>query len=71
MPKIMIDELEYHTENLTENGRAQLESLQFLEGQLQRIRNEMAVYETAQRSYVAELKVEIERTANLLEENSS
>ncbi len=71
MPKIMIDELEYHTENLTENGRAQLESLQFLEGQLQRIRNEMAVYETAQRSYVAELKVEIEKTANLLEENSS
>ena len=71
MPKIMIDELEYHTENLTENGRAQLESLQFLEGQLQRIRNEMAVYETAQRSYVAELKVEIEKTANLPEENSS
>lgn len=71
MPKIMIDELEYHTENLTENGRAQLESLQFLEGQLQRIRNEMAVYETAQRSYVAELKVEIEKTAHLPEENSS
>jgi hypothetical protein len=69
MPKIKIDELEYHTENLTENGRAQLESLQFLEGQLQRIRNEIAVYETAQRSYVAELKVEIEKNANLPEEN--
>ena len=31
MPKITIDEIEYHTEDLTENGRAQLASLQFLE----------------------------------------
>ena len=37
MPKITIDEIECHTEDLTENGRAQLASLQFLEGQMQRI----------------------------------
>ncbi len=59
MPKITIDDMEYNTEDLTENGRAQLASLQFLEGQMQKIRNEMAVYQTAQRTYVAALKAEL------------
>ena len=59
MPKITLDDIEYNTEDLTENGKAQLTSLQFLEGQMQKIRNEMAVYQTAQRTYVAALKAEI------------
>ncbi|WP_085311658.1 DUF6447 family protein [Planktotalea arctica] len=62
MPKITIDDIEYNTEDLTENGKAQLASLQFLEGQMLKIRNEMAVYQTAQRSYVAALKAEIARS---------
>ena len=62
MPKITIDDMEYNTEDLTENGRAQLASLQFLEGQMQKIRNEMAVYQTAQRTYVAALKAEIKQS---------
>ena len=59
MPKITIDDIEYNSEDLTENGKAQLASLQFLEAQMQKIRNEMAVYQTAQRTYVAALKAEI------------
>ena len=59
MPKITIDEIEYNTEDLTENGRAQLASLQFLEGQMQKTRNEMAVYQTAQAAYAQALKAEI------------
>ena len=59
MPKITIDDIEYNTEDLTENGKAQLASLQFLEAQMQKTRNEMAVYQTAQRTYVAALKTEI------------
>ena len=59
MPKITIDEIEYHTEDLTENGRAQLASLQFLEGQMQKIRQEIAVYQTAQAAYSQALKAEI------------
>ena len=62
MPKITIDDIDYNTEDLTENGKAQLASLQFLEGQMQKIRNEMAVYQTAQRTYIAALKAEIERS---------
>ncbi len=61
MPKIKIDNIEYNTEDLTENGKAQLASLQFLEGQMQKIRQEMAVYQTAQSTYLQALKDEIEK----------
>lgn len=61
MPKITIDEIEYNTEDLTENGKAQLVSLQYVDNQIQKIRNEMAVYQTARLSYVALLKAEIEK----------
>jgi hypothetical protein len=59
MPKITIDDIDYNTEDLTENGKAQLASLQFLEGQMQKIRQEMAVYQTAQVAYAQALKAEI------------
>ena len=59
MPKITIDDIDYNTEDLTENGKAQLASLQFLEGQMQKIRQEVAVYQTAQVAYGQELKAEI------------
>ena len=59
MPKITIDDIDYNTEDLTENGQAQLASLQFLEGQMQKIRQEMAVYQTAQVAYAQALKAEI------------
>ena len=61
MPKIKIDDLEYNTEDLSEDGLAQLKSLQYLETQLQRLRNDIAVYQTAQRTYAAALKAEIDR----------
>jgi hypothetical protein len=62
MPKITIDNIDYNTEDLTENGRAQLASLQFLEGQMQKIRQEIAVYQTAHAAYAQALKAEIERS---------
>ena len=62
MPKIKIDDLEYNTEDLSEDGLAQLKSLQYLETQLQRLRSDIAVYQTAQRTYAAALKAEIDRT---------
>ena len=73
MPKITIDEIEYHTEDLTENGRAQLASLQFLEGQMQKITQEIAVYQTAQVAYAQELKAEIAKVGlqPLQSENAS
>lgn len=62
MPKVTVDDIEYNTEDLTETGRATLASLQFLENQMQKVRNEMSVYRVAQSSYIAALKVEIEKS---------
>jgi hypothetical protein len=61
MPKIKFGELEYNTEDLSDNGKAQLASLQFLEVQMQKLQNEIAVYQTARNGYVAALKVELEK----------
>lgn len=61
MMKITTDDINYNTKDLTENGPAQLYSLKFLEGQTQKIRNKTVVYQPAQRTYVAELKAEIEK----------
>jgi len=56
MPKITVDGIEYNTEDLTENGKAQLASLQFLEVQMNKLKSEIAVYQTARNSYSAALK---------------
>mgnify|MGYP006211209453 CR=1 FL=1 len=56
MPKITVDNIEYNTEDLSDNGKAQLASLQFLEVQMNKLNSELAVYQTARNSYVAALK---------------
>ncbi len=61
MPKIKVGELEYNTEDLSDNGKAQLASLQFLEVQMKKLKNEIAVYQTARIGYVAALKAELEK----------
>ena len=60
MPKITIDKVEYNTEDLSENGKAQLASLQFLEAQMNKIKAEISVYKTARNSYIAALKAELD-----------
>ena len=59
MPKITIDDVEYNTEDLTDNGKAQLASLQFLDVQMQKIQGEIAVYQTARNAYINALKEEL------------
>ena len=66
MPKITVDGIEYNTEDLTENGKSQLASLQFLEVQMNKIKSEIAVYQTARNSYVAALKAELEKSKESL-----
>lgn len=61
MPKIIVDSIEYNTEDLSENGKAQLASLQFLEVQMNKLKSEIAVYQTARNSYLASLKGELEK----------
>jgi hypothetical protein len=61
MPKIKVDGVDYNTEDLTDNGKAQLASLQFLEVQMRKLKNEISVYQTARNSYVSALKAELEK----------
>ena len=61
MPKITVDNIEYNTEDLSDNGKAQLASLQFLEVQMTKLKNEIAVYQTARNAYVTALKAELEK----------
>ena len=61
MPKITIDNVDYNTEDLTDNGTAQLASLQFLEAQMSKLKNEIAVYQTARSTYISALKEELEK----------
>ena len=61
MPNITIDGIDYNTEDLTENGKAQLASLQFLEIQMNKLKSEIAVYQTARTAYASALKEELEK----------
>jgi hypothetical protein len=61
MPKITIDNIEYNTEDMSDNAKAQLASLQFLEVQMKKIKSEIAVYETAKSAYIQSLKTELEK----------
>lgn len=61
MPKITIDGFDYHSEDLSDQGQAQLASLQFLEAQLKKLEQEVAVYQTAHTSYAKALKAEIDK----------
>lgn len=61
MPKITLDDVEYNTEDLTDNGKAQLASLQFLEVQMNKLTSELAVYRTAKIAYMTALKQELEK----------
>jgi hypothetical protein len=62
MPKFTVDGIDFNTEDLSENGKAQLASLQFLEFQMRKIKDEIAVYNTAKTSYISGLKSELEKS---------
>lgn len=62
MPKFTVDGVEYNSEDLSEAGRAQLQSLQFLEFQMRKIQDEIAVFNTAKASYLAGLRAELEKS---------
>ena len=63
MPKFTVDGIEYNSEDLTDNGKAQLASLQFLETQMNKLKNEIAVFQTAKQAYIVGLKAELEKDA--------
>lgn len=62
MPKIKLDDIEYNSEDMSENAKAQLISLQFADAQIRKLQQEIAINETARQAYVAALKREIKES---------
>ena len=51
MPTITIDEKEYDYDLLSQDAKNQLESLQFVDNEIQRLEAQMAVLQTARNAY--------------------
>ncbi len=63
MAIIKIDDVDYDTEDMSTNAKAQLASLQFNEAHIQQLKNEIAIADTAKGAYLRALKAELEKTA--------
>ena len=57
--KVTIDNVEYKLDELSDEARAQLINIQFVEAQLQQLNNEWAVSDTARIGYTNALKAEL------------
>ena len=56
MTTITIDDKEYETDDMSEEARAQLVSLQFVNGEIPRLQAKLAAMQTASIGYGAALK---------------
>ena len=56
MAKVNIDGKEYEFDDLTNDQKAQVVSLRFVQEELKRLAAQIAVYKTAERSYSLALK---------------
>lgn len=61
MAKITIDDKEYETDDMTEEAKTQLQSLQFTNSELQRLQAKAAVLQTASAAYSSALKAELDK----------
>tara|TARA_Y100000766_G_C18575608_1_gene444597 strand:- start:191 stop:487 length:297 start_codon:yes stop_codon:yes gene_type:complete len=62
MPKVTIDDKEYDTDNISEEAKKQLASLQFCSSEVNRLQGLLAVTKTAQAAYTKALKDALEQT---------
>jgi hypothetical protein len=62
--KITIDEVEYNLSDLSDNVKAQLANIQFVDTQIQQLNNEFAVADTARMGYTNALKAELAKLSN-------
>ncbi len=61
MAKITIDEKEYETDDLSDNAKANLTSLQFTRNEITRLQAKLAICKTAEVSYANAVKNELEK----------
>jgi len=61
MTSIKIDDKEYSLENLSEDAKQQLASLQFVQNEIKRLEAQIAVYKTASVAYSKALKENLDQ----------
>lgn len=61
-PKVSIDGVEYLISEMSDNAKAQITNIQFVDAQIQQLNNEWAVADTARIGYTRALKAELEKT---------
>lgn len=59
--KITIDGTEYALDNLSDNAKAQLSSIQFADTQIQQLKSELAIADTARIGYTRAFKKELSK----------
>jgi len=62
MPSIKIDNVDYDTDKLSDEAKAQLISLQFCDQELQRLQAQAAAYQTARMAYAKALQAALPTT---------
>ena len=70
MPKIQIDGLDFHSEDLSEAGRSKFESLQYLEKRIAKLNSQMVIYRTAKRAFENTLKEKLEASEEIDKDGS-
>jgi hypothetical protein len=60
MSKVMIDDVEYEIESLTDDAKAQMISMQFADGEIARLQLQLAAMQTARNSYASALKAALQ-----------
>ena len=58
---VTVDGIEYNLDDLSDNAKAQLTNIQFVDLQLQQLNNELAVSDTARIGYTNALKNELNK----------
>ena len=59
--KVKVDDVEYNLDKLSDNAKAQIANMQFVDAQLQQLNNEWAVSDTGRIGYTNALKAELEK----------
>jgi len=59
MPKFIVDGIEFNSEDLTDEGKLKLESMQFLEGQIYKLNKEIDIFKVASAVLLSQLNQEI------------
>ncbi|MBF6631346.1 MAG: hypothetical protein ITG01_09410 [Comamonas sp.] len=57
MPTIKIDNIDYDLDSLSDDAKAQLQSIQFVDQELAKLQMQMAAMQTARNAYVNALKL--------------